>query len=57
VAISNPKEGPKAVVRGKKISGIGYHVEATVLVDVKSTMKVVREEIFVPWLRQFLSAT
>ena len=42
------QEGAKAVVGGKKISGPGYFVEPTVLVDVQPNMKVVREEIFGP---------
>jgi phenylacetaldehyde dehydrogenase len=45
---SGAEDGAKAVVGGKKISGPGYFVEPTVLVDVKPTMKVVREEIFGP---------
>jgi phenylacetaldehyde dehydrogenase len=45
---SGTSEGAKAVVGGKRMSGNGYFVEPTVLVDVKSTMKVVREEIFGP---------
>jgi phenylacetaldehyde dehydrogenase len=44
------REGAKAVVGGKKMSGAGYFVEPTVLVDVKPEMKVVREEIFGPVL-------
>ena len=42
------REGAKAVVGGRKMSGSGYFVEPTVLVDVKPEMKVVREEIFGP---------
>ena len=45
---SGTKEGAKAVVGGHRISGGGYFVEPTVLVDVKPHMKVVREEIFGP---------
>ena len=45
---SGTKDGAKAVVGGKKVAGPGYFVEPTVLVDVKPTMKVVREEIFGP---------
>jgi len=45
---SGAQDGAKAVVGGKKMSGPGYFVEPTVLVDVKPTMKVVREEIFGP---------
>ncbi len=45
---SGNRDGAKAVVGGKKIDGPGYFVEPTVLVDVKPTMKVVREEIFGP---------
>ena len=45
---SGARDGAKAVVGGKRIDGPGYFVEPTVLVDVKPTMKVVREEIFGP---------
>jgi phenylacetaldehyde dehydrogenase len=45
---SGAQDGAKAVVGGKKMSGSGYFVEPTVLVDVKPNMKVVREEIFGP---------
>ena len=45
---SGARDGAKAVVGGKKIDGPGYFVEPTVLVDVKPTMNVVREEIFGP---------
>ncbi len=45
---SGNRDGAKAVVGGKRIDGPGYFVEPTVLVDVKPTMKVVREEIFGP---------
>ena len=45
---SGNRDGAKAVVGGKKIEGPGYFVEPTVLIDVKPTMKVVREEIFGP---------
>jgi len=45
---SGAADGAKALVGGKRLSGPGYFVEPTVLVDVKSTMKVVREEIFGP---------
>jgi phenylacetaldehyde dehydrogenase len=45
---SGAREGAKAVVGGHRISGSGYFVEPTVLVDVKPHMKVVREEIFGP---------
>ena len=45
---SGARDGAKAVVGGKGIDGPGYFVEPTVLVDVKPTMKVVREEIFGP---------
>src|SRR6202167_4848366 len=45
---SGAAEGAKAVVGGHRISGAGYFVEPTVLVDVKPHMKVVREEIFGP---------
>ncbi len=42
------EEGARAVVGGHKRSGPGYFVEPTLLVDVKPTMRVVREEIFGP---------
>jgi phenylacetaldehyde dehydrogenase len=42
------KEGARTVVGGRKVGGPGYFVEPTVLVDVKPSMKVVREEIFGP---------
>ena len=45
---SGAKEGARAVVGGHKISGSGYFVEPTVLVDVNPNMKVVREEVFGP---------
>ncbi len=41
-------EGAKAVVGGKAVSGKGYFVEPTVLVNTNPKMKVVREEIFGP---------
>ncbi len=44
---SGAAEGAKAVVGGKKMNRAGYFVEPS-LVDVKPTMKVVREEIFGP---------
>ena len=45
---SGTRDGAKAVVGGKRVGGPGYFVEPTVLVDVKPSMKVVREEIFGP---------
>jgi phenylacetaldehyde dehydrogenase len=45
---SGARDGAKAVVGGKRVDGPGYFVEPTVLVDVKPSMKVVREEIFGP---------
>jgi len=45
---SGLQQGAKAVVGGRKMSGSGYFVEPTVLIDVKPEMKVVREEIFGP---------
>lgn len=45
---SGVKDGAKAAVGGHKISGPGYFVEPTILVDVRPEMKVVREEIFGP---------
>ncbi|HKM86143.1 MAG TPA: aldehyde dehydrogenase family protein [Terriglobales bacterium] len=41
-------EGAKAASGGRKISGKGYFVEPTVLVNTKDYMKVVQEEIFGP---------
>jgi phenylacetaldehyde dehydrogenase len=41
-------EGAKAVVGGRKVSGSGYFVEPTVLVNTRENMKVVQEEIFGP---------
>jgi phenylacetaldehyde dehydrogenase len=41
-------EGAKAVVGGRKVSGAGYFVEPTVLVNTRENMKVVQEEIFGP---------
>ena len=41
-------EGAKALSGGKKCEGNGYFVEPTVLVDVRPSMKVVKEEIFGP---------
>ena len=41
-------EGAKAVVGGHKVSGTGYFVEPTVLVNTRENMKVVQEEIFGP---------
>jgi phenylacetaldehyde dehydrogenase len=45
---SGAAEGAKAVAGGKSLGGKGYFVEPTVLVDVKNSMKVYREEIFGP---------
>jgi phenylacetaldehyde dehydrogenase len=45
---SGAAEGAKAIVGGHRIGSTGYFVEPTVLVDVKPSMKVVREEIFGP---------
>jgi phenylacetaldehyde dehydrogenase len=42
------KEGARAAVGGKTVGDKGYFVEPTVLVDTKSSMKVVQEEIFGP---------
>ncbi len=41
-------EGAKAVTGGKGLSGKGYFVEPTVLVDTRPDMKVYKEEIFGP---------
>ncbi|MGA7561411.1 MAG: aldehyde dehydrogenase family protein [Terriglobales bacterium] len=45
---SGAAEGAKTIVGGHRIGSTGYFVEPTVLVDVKPSMKVVREEIFGP---------
>jgi phenylacetaldehyde dehydrogenase len=45
---SGMRDGAKAAIGGHKISGPGYFVEPTILVDVRPEMKVVREEIFGP---------
>jgi len=45
---SGMAEGAKAASGGHKISGQGYFVEPTVLVNTKDDMKVVQEEIFGP---------
>lgn len=45
---SGVAEGAKAITGGKKIGGPGYFVEPTVLVETKSHMKVIQEEIFGP---------
>src|SRR6202166_3513794 len=41
-------EGATAMTGGKKMSGKGYFVEPTVLVNTKDAMRVVQEEIFGP---------
>jgi phenylacetaldehyde dehydrogenase len=41
-------EGAKATAGGKKVSGSGYFVEPTVLVNTDQKMRVVQEEIFGP---------
>jgi phenylacetaldehyde dehydrogenase len=41
-------DGAKAVVGGKRLGDKGYFVEPTVLVNTRSDMKVVQEEIFGP---------
>ncbi|MGH8552768.1 MAG: aldehyde dehydrogenase family protein, partial [Methylococcales bacterium] len=40
--------GARAVVGGRKLEGSGYFIEPTVLVDVRSDMQVMQEEIFGP---------
>ena len=45
---SGYSQGARALTGGKKVESSGYFVEPTVLVDVDSQMKVVREEIFGP---------
>ena len=45
---SGLNDGAKATIGGRKISGPGYFVEPTILVDVRPEMKVVREEVFGP---------
>ncbi|MBI1247866.1 aldehyde dehydrogenase family protein [bacterium] len=41
-------EGARAVIGGKRPESEGYFVEPTVLIDTKSSMKVIQEEIFGP---------
>lgn len=41
-------EGARALCGGRQLGEAGYFVEPTVLVDTRSDMKVVREEIFGP---------
>jgi phenylacetaldehyde dehydrogenase len=45
---SGKKEGASVAAGGEALSHPGYFVKPTVLVDVKPTMRVVREEIFGP---------
>jgi phenylacetaldehyde dehydrogenase len=45
---SGKKEGASVVVGGDSASSKGYYVNPTVMVNVKPTMKAVREEIFGP---------
>jgi phenylacetaldehyde dehydrogenase len=45
---SGLSEGAKALTGGHRFGNKGYFVEPTVLVDTKSDMKVVKEEIFGP---------
>ncbi|MGH8559835.1 MAG: aldehyde dehydrogenase family protein [Methylococcales bacterium] len=40
--------GARAVAGGRRLEGTGYFIEPTVLVDVRSDMKVMQEEIFGP---------
>lgn len=40
--------GARAMVGGHKVDGSGYFIEPTVLVDVRSDMQVMQEEIFGP---------
>lgn len=42
------RDGAHAVVGGKRCESDGYFVEPTVLIDTKSEMQVIREEIFGP---------
>src|SRR5262249_27097319 len=45
---SGVEEGARAVTGGGRISGDGYFVEPTVLVDTTADMRIRREEIFGP---------
>lgn len=45
---SGVSEGARALAGGKALTGDGYFVQPTVLVDTKHHMKVVQEEIFGP---------
>ncbi|MCZ6801665.1 MAG: aldehyde dehydrogenase family protein [Nitrospirae bacterium] len=45
---SGLQEGAEAITGGKRVGEKGYFVEPTVLVNTRSTMKVVQEEIFGP---------
>jgi phenylacetaldehyde dehydrogenase len=47
---SGKSQGARAVCGGKGLGGSGYFVQPTILVDTKSDMKVVQEEIFGPVL-------
>jgi phenylacetaldehyde dehydrogenase len=47
---SGKTQGARAVCGGKGLGGSGYFVQPTILVDTKSDMKVVQEEIFGPVL-------
>ncbi|HEX4212581.1 MAG TPA: aldehyde dehydrogenase family protein [Candidatus Dormibacteraeota bacterium] len=41
-------EGAKAAVGGNRMGEVGYFVEPTIFTDVRSDMRIVREEIFGP---------
>ncbi|MGQ0528715.1 MAG: aldehyde dehydrogenase family protein [Panacagrimonas sp.] len=47
---SGHEQGAKALCGGKAVSGSGYFIEPTVLVNTHDQMKVVQEEIFGPVL-------
>ena len=47
---SGNEQGAKALCGGKPVSGNGYFIEPTVLVNTNDQMKVVQEEIFGPVL-------
>ena len=42
------KQGAQVVTGGKKLEGLGYFVEPTILANVKDEMVVAKEEIFGP---------
>ncbi|KAK0242721.1 aldehyde dehydrogenase domain-containing protein [Armillaria nabsnona] len=47
---SGKQEGAKPVIGGVKRSGKGFYVEPTIFTEIRSDMKIVKEEIFGPVL-------